>query len=351
MSIVTETKKRHHTGIGTSPLNMPFPLDFETPERRQYRQNMEEHKKKFTANDIKAYRPYTYGVQSHIIWPNAIMKGYLIKHIPPTFSFSKNKKKRFVILADRYIYTFKTDTPTAKYRDCLELGPESQAFVTDHLAGVLYCIEIRKSAHDQHPWFLQAEDADSMKIWLDRFRKTIQYINQYRDGKKDVDGPITKEKLQLIHTEEEVLFGTTSSICSSSDNSVHSTPRSSQHDCMDISSSSSSSSASLKQHQHQQWRNSDSTYLTDPPHTASTFSSSSSITNHHHHSFISPPLSPVHGSFSTTHPVLQRNDSMRSSLSHDDYCSSPRKSYSRLPDNLPPALPAPTSVLPPPPTM
>ncbi|KAI8098582.1 uncharacterized protein BX664DRAFT_319068 [Halteromyces radiatus] len=371
MPSVAEAQRRQasimNSSIGISPLSMGFPVDVETTERRRQRKQQEEQKKRISPDDVSSYRPSSTGIHSHIIWQHATMKGYLTKHIPPVFSFTKNKKRRYVILADRFLYCFKTDVPTNKYREFMELGPDTQAFVTDHLSGVLYCIEIRKPGIDATSWFLQAEDADGMKIWLERLKKTIQYLADNKDDK----GPITKEKLHFVHSPEDLFFlnggiyhphandsnslhGTSSSGDSSS---INMTPRSSQHE-IDTST----------------WRHSGSTNWTDP-HSPSTTSGSNYA--------CSPPMSPstatMNGSFSSSsvstptsfnqyqqlHHIntcntnggrIQRNDSMRSSLSQEDYHHTSRINSlrslpsPRLPDSLPPALPPPTSSLPPPPT-
>ncbi|CAO3617941.1 unnamed protein product [Cunninghamella blakesleeana] len=354
MPISTDPKKKKNatglSGMGTSPLNLPFPIDFETPERRKYQQYLEESKKKLTSDDLVAYKPSIHGIQSHIIWPNAIMKGYLIKHIPPTFSFTKNRKRRFVILADRYIYTFKHEEPNNKYRDVLELGPESQAFVTDHLSGVLYCIEIRKSTNDQHPWFLQAENAEAMKLWLDKIRKVIQFVVQY--GKEK--GPVQQDKLtQWIHplssTDESLVMLHGNSV--EDGHSLHGSTTSSSSGSRSSMQSSSTPRSSHPEIDTSSWRNSDSTQYTDAPMSASSLSSSQYHPPYQYHSFISPPISPIRGSFSTTtSSAIQRNDSIRSSISQDDFYTTSRRSYSRLPDKLPPQLPPPVCSLPPPPT-
>ncbi|ORZ06698.1 hypothetical protein BCR42DRAFT_427024 [Absidia repens] len=338
-----------------SPMSLGFPVDVETPERRRYRKEQEERKKRFTADDLASYRPSATGIHSHIIWPHATMKGYLTKHLPPVFSFTKNRKRRYVILADRFLYCFKTDSPTNKFREFIELGPDTQAFVSDHISNVNFCIEIRKPGSDGATWFLQADDADGMKIWLERIKKTIHYMAD--ENNKNDKGPINKEKLHFVHSAEEVYhpFNSdsnsvhdTNSSCGSISISANTTPRSSQHD-IDAN-----------------WRLSDSTNWTDR-HSSTCSSNYAS----------SPPMSPTmtiagsslcsssvstptpfghHPQLHHTPSIMQRNDSMRSSMSNDDYIHSNRINSIRsvkspgLPDVLPPQLPPPTSKLPPPPS-
>ncbi|KAI8340470.1 hypothetical protein BC941DRAFT_417348 [Chlamydoabsidia padenii] len=270
-----------------SPLSMGFPVDIETPERRRFRKEQEELKKHITADLSSSYRPTAAGIHQHIIWPHATMKGFLTKHLPPSPMLSlvtKHRKRRYVILADRFLYCFKTDTPTHKYRDYMELRRDTQVFVTDHLAGVLYCIEIRNTGTT---WFLQADHADSMKVWLERLKKTIHYL-----ADTDNEGPITKDKLHLVHSPEDVFImngGGIDTDSSSSSSSLTYSPRSSQHDIYGDTGTS---------------------------------------------------IGPMSPGLYRSH----RNSSARSSLSNEDH-----RIKSLLPDVLPPQLPPPTSKLPPPP--
>ncbi|CAO3577475.1 unnamed protein product [Absidia cylindrospora] len=138
------------------------------------------------------------------------------------------------------------------------------------------------------------------------------------------------------------IYGT-SSENSSSSNVINTTPRSSQYEI------------------DPRWRHSDYTNWTDPGSMTTT----------------SPPMSPtamtMTGSLSSSsastpspfaHPQqlyfgnpgnIHRNDSIRSSMSNDDYMPSVRMNSIRslhspgLPEVLPPQLPPPTSKLPPPP--
>lgn len=332
MPIVADAQRTTHKTHGAfdivSPLSMGFPVDVETPERQRFRKEQEERKKHVTADQATSYRPTASGVHSHIIWPHATMKGYLTKHLPPTMlSFvTKHRKRRYVILADRFLYCFKTDTPTHKYRDYMELGPETQVFVTDHLAGVLYCIEIRNPSGDGETttWYLQADDADAMKVWLERLKKTTQYL---ADHLGDNNGePITKDKLHFVHSAEDLFILNGGGIESPYNNDTHS-----------LHGSTSSGSITHHPRSSQQdidsWRYSD---WTDPNSLSSNYAS--------------PPLSPTTVTPTTGQSLYQgrssRHDSIRSSMSNDDHRL---RCMIGLPDVLPPQLPPPTSKLPPPP--
>ncbi|ORX62732.1 hypothetical protein DM01DRAFT_1330863 [Hesseltinella vesiculosa] len=295
------------------------------------------------------------------------MRGYLTKHIPPTFSFTKTRKRRYFVLADRFLYAFKTDQPQARYREFLELTAETQAFVTDHLNGVLYCIEVRKPSLESNPWYLQADDAASMKVWLERIKKTIQYMADHPNDPT----AIQKDKLALLLSDDLLTNGDNNSLHgSSSSSSVNGhvstpTPRSSQPEI----------DTSL-------WRQSDATHWSGSSDPSSTLSSNGMYT--------SPPMSPVAMCHSFTAPSLRSPTTMLppdgeyyaqqqlQSTSPPPFTKSPPpplplqqptyfptphhstpthsrpgsiRSYSRLPAELPPALPPPTSSLPPVPPM
>ncbi|ORZ25457.1 hypothetical protein BCR42DRAFT_400212 [Absidia repens] len=377
MPSVADTQRRQtnpNSSLGIiSPLSMGFPLNVETTERRRHRKDQDAEKKRVSPDDVTSFRPTLTGIHSHIIWQHATLKGYLTKHIPPVFSFTRNRKRRFVILADRFLYAFKTDTPTDKYREFFELGPNTQAFVTDRMANTLYCIEIRKpGADDSSTWYLQAEDAEGMKMWLERLKKTIQYMVDHKDDK----GPITNDKLHSVHSAEHLFFlhggmdhphscnndmdnnkpehtndsnsiYGTSSENSSSSNVINTTPRSSQYEI------------------DPRWRHSDYTNWTDPGSmsttsppmspTALTMTGSLSSSSASTPSPFGHPQQLYFGNTGNMNSNMHRNDSMRSSMSNDDYMPSVRMNSIRslhspgLPEVLPPQLPPPTSKLPPPP--
>lgn len=175
----------------TAPMStsIPFPVD-EIPARH-LKQNIND----LDFNDPATFRPRADGIHVNVILQHATLVGWLTKHRTPTFSFMKNIKRRYVVLVDRMLYTFKAEKADT-YREFLELTPNTNAFVTDQFSGVLFCIEIKKKGVDES-WFLQADDAESMKLWLDRIKRTISWL---RAG---YTGTITKSSLSQIITEEE----------------------------------------------------------------------------------------------------------------------------------------------------
>ncbi|KAL0088565.1 hypothetical protein F4703DRAFT_1847103 [Phycomyces blakesleeanus] len=122
------------------------------------------------------YAPCGPLINDAIVWGNATMRGWIIKHQPPSFSFTSHKKPRYVILADRYLYTFKTDHQTDHYKEFLELTRLTHVFVTDQFAGVPHCIEIRKMNGESYSWFIQAPDGPTLMLWLERLKKTLFWL-------------------------------------------------------------------------------------------------------------------------------------------------------------------------------
>ncbi|KAG0167010.1 hypothetical protein DFQ28_006701 [Apophysomyces sp. BC1034] len=185
--------------VATVPVSgsLPFPTDLESPQRAKMQQSRLNETIPENMDDPALFRPNPTGINPPLIWHHCTLKGWLTKHVPPAFSFTKSRKKRFVILADRMLYTFKTDQQTNHYREFMELTPSTSVFVTDHFAGVPYCIEIRKIKEETNHWYLQAPDAETMKLWLERLKKTIHWLRQGHPG------TINLEKLATIDTNEE----------------------------------------------------------------------------------------------------------------------------------------------------
>ncbi|KAG2217616.1 hypothetical protein INT45_004171 [Circinella minor] len=149
--------------------------------------------------DPALFRPSHGGVNITAVWQNCTMRGWMTKHIPPSYSFTKTKKKRYVVLADRMIYTFKTDQPTAHYREFFQLTKDTSVFVTDFITGAMFCIEVTKLAGEKKSWYLQCQSADHMKLWLDRLKKTVAWL-------RDVgEGVVTNRDLAMIQTEHDAL--------------------------------------------------------------------------------------------------------------------------------------------------
>ncbi|KAL0091998.1 hypothetical protein J3Q64DRAFT_1726471 [Phycomyces blakesleeanus] len=128
------------------------------------------------------YAPCGPLINDAIVWGNATMRGWIIKHQPPSFSFTSHKKPRYVILADRYLYTFKTDHQTDHYKEFLELTRLTHVFVTDQFAGVPHCIEIRKMNGESYSWFIQAPDGPTLMLWLERLKKTLFWLRTNPTG-------------------------------------------------------------------------------------------------------------------------------------------------------------------------
>ncbi|KAL0144384.1 hypothetical protein V8B55DRAFT_1486091 [Mucor lusitanicus] len=169
-------------------------------------------------NDPATFRPKAHGINVDVVLQQATCSGWLTKHIAPTFSFMKSTKRRYVVLVDRLLYAFKSETPDT-YREFFELTKDSHAFVTDQFAGQLYCIEIKKMGQlEAYSWFLQADDAESMKLWLDRIKRTIAWL---RNG---TSGTITKGSLTKITTEDEEY----SRIANNANQAIYNSPTSSQ---------------------------------------------------------------------------------------------------------------------------
>ncbi|KAI7856131.1 hypothetical protein BDC45DRAFT_504379 [Circinella umbellata] len=149
--------------------------------------------------DPALFRPSPGGVNITAVWQNCTMRGWMTKHIPPSYSFTKTKKKRYVVLADRMLYTFKTDKPTAHYREFFQLTKDTSVFVTDFITGAMFCIEVTKLAGEKKSWYLQCQSADHMKLWLDRLKKTVAWL-------RDVgEGVVTNRDLAKIQTEHDAL--------------------------------------------------------------------------------------------------------------------------------------------------
>jgi hypothetical protein len=199
--------------LQTAPMSgsLPFPVD-ELPIRKVKSHGI------LDLNDPNTYRPRANGAHVDIILEQATCAEWMTKHRAPTFSFMKNIKRRYIVLVDRMLYAFKSESPDT-YREFLELTKNTHAFVTDQFAGELFCIEIKKMGHDDaSSWFLQADNAESMKLWLDRIKRTIAMI---RAGHSST---ITKDALTKVTTEEEEY----SKIATKARHELYSSPTSSQ---------------------------------------------------------------------------------------------------------------------------
>lgn len=131
----------------------------------------------FDLTDPRSYRPQAMARHASELWPLAAMQGWMTKHMPPAFSFTKTRKRRYVLLIDRMLYTFKTDRTTHDYKEYYELTRNTNVFATDQFPGVLYCLEIQRT-EDGRTWYLQADDAEAMKLWLSVIKKTVQWLKK-----------------------------------------------------------------------------------------------------------------------------------------------------------------------------
>ncbi|KAI9315964.1 hypothetical protein BX666DRAFT_2156460 [Dichotomocladium elegans] len=127
-------------------------------------------------NDPASFRPLAMGTHAALLWPYATMQGWMVKLMPPAFSFSKSRQRRYVVLVDRMIYTFKTDSPQQDFREFFELTSNTNIFVTDQFPGKLYCIELQRN-DDGRTWYLQAENVEDLKQWLDKLKRTTQWLH------------------------------------------------------------------------------------------------------------------------------------------------------------------------------
>ncbi|KAI7870866.1 hypothetical protein BDF14DRAFT_1770589 [Spinellus fusiger] len=128
------------------------------------------------------------------------MKGWVTKHIPPSFSFIGQKKKRFFILSDRMIYAFKSDQAGSCYRELFQLTKSTQVFVTDHFSGVSNCLEIQKKDENDLSWYFQAPDSATMQVWLQLLKKTILWL------RTDPQGPCNPTELISIPNEGDYRY-------------------------------------------------------------------------------------------------------------------------------------------------
>ncbi|PHZ09433.1 uncharacterized protein RHIMIDRAFT_262722 [Rhizopus microsporus ATCC 52813] len=203
----------------TMSASIPFPID-----DRPTREYKVENTSQLDLDDPSTYKPRSNGIYIDVIFQQAICSGWLTKHKAPTFAFMKSVKKRFIVLVDRMLYAFKSETPNT-YREFFEITKDTHAYVTDHISGVPYCIEIRKMGYDDYSsnssWYLQAEDVETMKKWLSHIKHVIICLRE----EKDTNKTITRERLRAVNTEEEEFSRLSTRVIN--DNSTSSTDSSS----------------------------------------------------------------------------------------------------------------------------
>ncbi|RCH82268.1 hypothetical protein CU098_005226 [Rhizopus stolonifer] len=176
--------------------SMPFPID--DKPLRQYKST---NHNQIDMDDPNTYMPKANGIHVDIIFDQAICSGWLTKHKKSTFTFIRSDKKRYVVLVDRMLYSFKSETPNT-YREYFEITKDTHAYLSDRISGVPYCIEILKTKMGvgNEVWFLQVQDAETMKIWLSYIKKVIAWL------RADNRGHITKNDLDDVVTEEYSKF-------------------------------------------------------------------------------------------------------------------------------------------------
>ncbi|OBZ84619.1 hypothetical protein A0J61_07333 [Choanephora cucurbitarum] len=167
--------------------SLVFPMDQPSVRKEKTREDM------LDTNNPETFMPRPNGTHINLILQHANHVDWMTKHRVPGFSLMKSAKKRYIVLVDRILYAFKTETPT-QYRSFFILTKDTYAFATDKFAP--FCIEIRKT-DTSTSWFLQAESADMMKTWLDKIKRTIGLIRQEHNTL------ITNYQLTQVTTEEE----------------------------------------------------------------------------------------------------------------------------------------------------
>lgn len=332
--------------------------------------------------DPMLFKPVDGGIRPAIVWRYCTMRGWLTRHIPPSYSFTKSKKERYIILADRMLYAFKTDTPSAHFKEVFELTKDTNVFVTDQFTGVLYCIEITKRSEELRSWYIQCDTAELMKTWLDRLKRTVQWLREDRPGivtlkglgeiQTENDGleskrngsvdsflsPPLSPTAQALHQHQHIPYPPsspphlTSSTLSSSDGSVDTR----RHDSVASDQSDPAAQTVLFAQQQQSlgpyyndyydWQS--SIPSSAPVHVSPSSSSSlsySSATQHFHQVTHNNPL---YAPYDQAPLPARRNTSPAQYTHHHHHPKHPHVAVP-TPRSLPPQLPPPRSALPPPP--
>lgn len=135
------------------------------------------------------------------LWTRATYRGWMTKHMPPAFSFTKTHNRRYIVLIDRMIYTYKTDDNPRDFREFFELSKNTDVFATDLFPSVLYCLEIQRN-EDGRTWYLQADNVEEMKIWMDRLKRTVQWLRGNVGGEEDA--ALTLATLETIDPHDDL---------------------------------------------------------------------------------------------------------------------------------------------------
>jgi hypothetical protein len=121
-----------------------------------------------------------------LVKPSATKAGWLNNHIPASFGFSKQWKKRFFVLVDSMLFIYKDDNSTLTWRNFMELSKDTIVFVTNEFGNKLYCIEIRKPGQERS-WYVQADGPEDMKLWLNELKATVRWIKTGKRRSEDDD--------------------------------------------------------------------------------------------------------------------------------------------------------------------
>ncbi|KAI9315965.1 hypothetical protein BX666DRAFT_1953270 [Dichotomocladium elegans] len=132
-------------------------------------------------NDPASFRPLAMGTHAALLWPFALMQGWMTKYTPPAYSFIKTKHRRFVIIVDRMVYTFKADNPQHDFREFFELTPNTSVSLTDQFSGCMHCIELERR-EDGRTWYLEPENVEDLNLWLDRLKGAIEWLRRRLPG-------------------------------------------------------------------------------------------------------------------------------------------------------------------------
>ncbi|KAI7848835.1 hypothetical protein BDC45DRAFT_522084 [Circinella umbellata] len=308
-------------------------------------------------NDPVTFRPLAVGKHTSLLWSHATMKGWMTKHMPPAFSFTKTRRRRYVLLLDRFIYTFKNDNPKHDFREFFELTANTNIFVTDQFPGVLYCIEIQR-LEDGRTWYLQVENGpEGLKVWMDKLKRIVQCLKLEQEQQSSFNsqdyhtGVITIEKLDMVQLD--------------SDNPLSSSSITQQQPYKNVKkpsvSSTSSSEYSLSYENpinNSRNNNSSNISVKNRYSTYSYYSVTASPPPQQPPPSIPPPPLPQQDLSSyyyyPEHQISVEHMTTSAIATASAASVSPMtenivRRPSRLPDTLPPQLPPPTSTLPPPP--
>lgn len=114
---------------------------------------------------------------------NAICSNWLYKYDPPSSSIASfvisrrlSWKRRFVVLVDRIVYIFKSDSKsTHPAREYFLLTDDTLCFASEEFSNEkkgYYVLELRKPLFK---WYLRYETAAEMQFWMEAMKKIVAY--------------------------------------------------------------------------------------------------------------------------------------------------------------------------------